>query len=107
MLYKLETIETFDAAHYLPNYDGKCKNLHGHSWKIKVRCESETLNKDGFVVDFSALKKIIREFDHTLLNTFIANPTAENIARYFYERIPNCKSITVWETEHNKVTYEP
>lgn len=106
-MYHLTATETFDAAHFLPNYEGKCKNLHGHTWKIEVEVFSEYLDHNDFVIDFSKIKQSIRELDHQLLNDFIPNPTAENIAKYLFQKLPvfHLKKITVWETPDNKVAY--
>lgn len=76
---------TFDAAHLLPYYEGKCKNLHGHTWKVEVAVEGRIMEEHGLVVDFSRLKQwmednIVMEYDHTYLNDKMDNPTAENIA---------------------------
>lgn len=67
---------TFDAAHFLPNYDGPCKNMHGHTYKLQVGvvgAERAPLNDEGFVIDFAELKKIVKEcvvgvLDHTVLD---------------------------------------
>ena len=100
MIYSLYWEGTFDAAHYLPNYEGKCANLHGHTWKVEIRIDMSTLPADdGMIIDFTELKKIISMFDHRILNVcpkhldtvlrgtqpflwgFFDNPTAENIAK--------------------------
>ncbi len=67
----------FEAAHALWNYDGACKNIHGHSYllfvTVKGRALEDTHNpKHGMLIDFSVLKKIVNEliiapYDHTLL----------------------------------------
>ena len=77
----------FDAAHSLKNYIGKCKNLHGHTWKVEIRVVmskfldglSDTFN--GILLDFTEISKIKEIFDHKHLNEVInINPTAENLA---------------------------
>lgn len=77
----------FDAAHHLPNYDGKCANLHGHTWVVLVRVKGE-IQSSGFVCDFTTLKKIVNDainhLDHTELNNFLTNPTCENLAMYLF-----------------------
>ena len=73
------------AAHSLNlSYRSKCENLHGHNWIITVYCRSAELNADGMVVDFSLIKKAVKErLDHRNLNEVLPfNPTAENIARW-------------------------
>jgi 6-pyruvoyltetrahydropterin/6-carboxytetrahydropterin synthase len=101
---------TFDAAHNLVKYHGKCERLHGHTYRMAVTV-SGTPDDEGMIVDFTALKDIVNEevvskFDHSYLNEIIPQPTAENIARYAFERLdgairgPNCAldSVRVWET---------
>ena len=82
-MYKIQTEVKFDAAHKLPNYNGKCGNLHGHTWKVVIILEATQLDKNGFVVDFTKIKKVVNKFDHKYLNDYIENPTAENLAIYF------------------------
>ncbi len=113
-MYILKTQASFDSAHFLSGYKGKCANLHGHTWKIEVEISSEQLiasgEKRGMIIDFSDLKKAVRaladSFDHTLiyeqgtlraetvdclktegfsLKAVDFRPTAENFARHFFE----------------------
>lgn len=113
-MYQLTTGHSFDSAHFLAGYDGKCGNLHGHRWRVLLTVQSETLREDqqqkGMCVDFAELKKDLRTeldaLDHVLIieqgslreSTMKAlqeekfqvvempfRPTAENFARYFYE----------------------
>ena len=113
-MYQLTTEHSFDSAHFLAGYDGKCGNLHGHRWRVLLTVQSETLREDqqqkGMCVDFAELKKDLRTeldaLDHVLIieqgslreRTMKAlqeekfqvvempfRPTAENFARYFYE----------------------
>lgn len=77
----------FDAAHRLINYIGKCKELHGHTWKVKINIYMSKYLKDlsdtfnGILLDFSDISKIKNIFDHKCLNDVITiNPTAENLA---------------------------
>lgn len=74
----------FSAAHYLPDYVGKCKQLHGHTYFLDVLVEGEINPDTGMVIDFYDLKhivesKVISKLDHKLLNDIVENPTAENI----------------------------
>ena len=89
-------------------YQSKCKNLHGHNWIIYVTCESETLNESGMVVDFVEIKDIVMELDHNDINAVLKdiNPTAENIARWICEQVPNCVKVEVQESEGNVAIYE-
>ena len=52
----------FDAAHYLPEYNGKCEKLHGHTYKLVVKIDG-TPDKEGMVIDFVRLKEIVKEED--------------------------------------------
>lgn len=112
-MYILKTAASFDSAHFLAGYNGKCANLHGHHWVIEVEAGQGTLQaegeKRGMVIDFGDLKKAVRSladsFDHALIYeagslksaTLAAlqdegfrmievpyRPTAENFARAFY-----------------------
>jgi|TARA_Y100000034_G_scaffold97520_1_gene119110 6-pyruvoyltetrahydropterin/6-carboxytetrahydropterin synthase len=74
----------FEACHHLPNYDGACRNLHGHSYKLEVEIKGEIDDVSGMVTDFSELKKtvkrlVINKYDHADLNEFFDMPTAENM----------------------------
>ena len=93
-MYKIKTEAAFAAAHSLPNHPGKCKNLHGHRWRVVVEVEVEEHDKNtGMVIDFSNLKSIVRErterLDHQHLNELLkatmANPTAENLAKFLFD----------------------
>ncbi|OUJ18657.1 6-pyruvoyl-tetrahydropterin synthase [Methanonatronarchaeum thermophilum] len=81
---KIKTEGTFDASHFLENA-GKCGNLHGHRWKVKVYVKGEM---DGDVLwDFRNLGEVIEELDHTHLNEVLDfNPSAENISLYILDR---------------------
>ena len=107
---------TFEAAHKLPlvPQNHKCFNLHGHSFKVKVYIEGP-LNKMGWVMDFSELKKIcapyIDQLDHSYLNEIpgLENPTSENIALWLWDRLKlrlnNLSSIEVMETCNSGCEY--
>ncbi len=62
---------SFDAAHYTKGVEGKCMNLHGHTFKVNVEVEGEVNPETGFVIDFSILKKIVKEvieeYDHKVI----------------------------------------
>lgn len=103
---KVCTETTISASHHLPNYKGKCRQKHGHNWKVQVIAEGNVDKKSGMVIDFSELKSIINQLDHTNLNKIIRNPTAENIVSYllrkFTNKYPNIYfTVTVWESEKN------
>ena len=111
----------FEASHQLPEHDGKCKRLHGHSYKVEVVIGGDELErggpKNGMLVDFghvkALVKPIIDELDHTHLNdnTRIAQPpTAERIATFIVHQLVWLmsgdpvfsrvwlESVRVWET---------
>ena len=97
---------SFDAAHFLPNVAAthKCRNMHGHTYKVEVIVRGEIHPKTGFVVDFAEIdryvKRLIERLDHKVLNNIMENPTAELIACWFLQEIPVAYiySVRVWET---------
>lgn len=115
-MYYLKTEQTFDSAHFLKDYEGKCRNLHGHCWRVTAEIRAESLRTDpqmrGMVLDFAdlktALKSLCDALDHALiyetgslmeatLAAFAAEnfrtvevsfrPTAENFAKYFFDQL--------------------
>jgi 6-pyruvoyltetrahydropterin/6-carboxytetrahydropterin synthase len=98
----------FAAAHYLPEYQGKCANLHGHEWKVELSFERPVNVNTHMVIDYSDIKQleslsVDALFDHSKLNLTLSNPTAENILLFIWERLmldydAKCLSqICVWE----------
>ena len=89
------------------SYPSKCSSLHGHNWVITVYCRAEQLNADGMVCDFTAIKRQIHDrLDHGNFNDILPfNPTAENIARWVTEQIPECFMASVRESEGNTAIY--
>ncbi len=122
-MYQLFVEEHFDAAHYLPNYHGKCENLHGHRFKVVARLEAAKVDESGIAYDFAQLKQYLREilarFDHTCLNDVSpldkVGPSSENIAATIYGALQphfsgspvKLVSIEVWESPTTGVTYSP
>jgi 6-pyruvoyltetrahydropterin/6-carboxytetrahydropterin synthase len=122
----------FCYGHRLLNYNGKCKNLHGHNGIAVITLETSTLDDLGMVVDFSEVKRVLGKWiddnlDHRMLLheddpilpelrrqdepvvTLNVNPTAENIARLIYQEgisqgLPIVE-VTLWETENSYATY--
>ena len=97
------------AAHSLNlSYQSKCENLHGHNWIITVYCRAKELNADGMVVDFSHIKRAVKEkLDPRNINEVLPfNPTAENMARWICSQIPACFKVEVQESESNIAIYE-
>jgi len=121
--WTLFTEFTFDAAHLIEGYDGKCANLHGHTYKVRISAKSHTLNPSAYlqsadmVCDFRELKWASKDgskggLDHAYLNDIIPMvTTAERIAEYIHtetkRRIPESIQlvVTVWETPTSWVEY--
>jgi len=133
-MYSVQAETTFNSAHFLENYNGKCNTIHGHNWKIVVEVQSKELEND-MVIDFKQLKEYLKEieqlYDHKLIikngslkeNTvkclrdegFILsivdfNTTAENFAKHIYYILKdkynlNIKKVNIYETENNKASY--
>lgn len=137
-MYILKTNSCFDSAHFLSGYEGKCANIHGHRWTVEIETGRDNLDNDGntrgMIVDFSVLKNDLRQItdnmDHCLIiekgtlkeKTMEAlqdekfkilevmfRPTAENFARYFYDKMKekgyDVVRATVYETPNNCATY--
>lgn len=120
-MYELLVKTHFDAAHALRGYPGKCKALHGHTWKVEVTVTGDRLNEIELLIDFADLKKmvdtVLDRFDHKYLNEIPPfdglSPTGENLARYLYEEIEKelppevtLKQVSVWESESACITYK-
>ena len=117
-MFEIKVSTEFSAAHSLRGYKGKCEALHGHNWKVEVEAAGEKLDKNGMLLDFSLLKarlhKILGNLDHKYLNNIAyfkkLNPTSENIAKYIYDnlaaKIKGLRSVTVWESQNCRATYE-
>jgi 6-pyruvoyltetrahydropterin/6-carboxytetrahydropterin synthase len=122
-MYQLFVEEHFDAAHYLPNYHGKCERLHGHRFKVVARVEATALDDSGLAYDFAELKQHLREilarFDHTCLNDISPldkiGPSSENIAATIYSALEprfsrsavKLLNVEVWESPTTGVVYRP
>ncbi len=96
----------FEAAHRLPWHKGGCYNLHGHTYKLQVTIKGE-LNENGIIMDFGDLKKLVKKhiidiYDHSYLNDFFENPTAELMAEKILEILNSYEKrivgIRLWET---------
>lgn len=111
---------TFDAAHFLPDYEGLCSKLHGHRWKLEVYVERVNYHKeDNMVIDFHDLDKLIDEliinkFDHSLINDYVKYPTAEKIVWYIVDILEDAfvgtynklVKVALWETENSCAIWE-
>jgi 6-pyruvoyltetrahydropterin/6-carboxytetrahydropterin synthase len=121
-MFEVSVEETFAAGHALRNYHGKCENVHGHNYRVQVTVEGSELDEIGLLVDFAEVKKLIRgvvaRLDHRFLNELAPfdaiNPSAENLARYFYDEVssgltagPHLREVRIWETDITCATYRP
>ena len=116
-MYSIKVELSFSSAHNLREYKGKCESLHGHNWKIEATASKGKLDKAGMLLDFKYLKsqlgRILDELDHTYLNKIPyfkkINPTSEHMAKYIFtslkSKLPDLKSVTVWESENSAATY--
>ena len=113
MTLTLYTEEFFSAAHLLEGYDGKCSELHGHSWKVSVWIRGEEEQKDevGILWDFNNLKKIMEQLDHKNLNNILkVNPTVENLSKHIYLELKKSNKaleykVKVYENVINKESF--
>lgn len=138
-MYTIETQTSFDSAHFLAGYQGKCGNIHGHRWTVKVIAKGAALEETqtqtrGMLMDFSQLKEALQEMGNALDHVLILEcgtmaedtlqclkrdgfrlvevdfrPTAENFARWFYDRLIEqgftLQSVIVYETPNNCAAY--
>src|ERR1700721_821001 len=123
-MFEVTVDDSFAAGHYLRNYKGKCENPHGHNYKVRVTLAGTVLDEAGLLLDFKLLKNglrpVIERIDHQMLNELepftVLNPSAENIAKYFYDQTNeqlagmtagrvHVKDCTIWETDTTTATY--
>lgn len=117
---EITRIFTFSAAHHLTDYKGICERPHGHTYRLAVKVEGEVA-KDGFVVDFAVLKKVVEKkvlakLDHRDLNDIFKNPSAENIVLWIWKQLKNIgrlakrkiklDEIKLWEGDNTYVSYD-
>src|ERR671918_2146588 len=126
-MFEVTVEQTFAAGHALRHYKGKCENVHGHNYRVQVTVEGERLNSIGLLVDFVELKRVVREvmarLDHQFINDLepftVINPSAENVAKYFYDEIHSglnlddsevpirISYVKIWETDTSIAVYRP
>ena len=124
-MFEVSVEQSFAAGHALRNYKGACENVHGHNFKIRVTIEGHERDGTGMLVDFLDVKhsmgEVIARLDHRFLNDVppfdVKNPSAENIAEYFYEELTSglvsnpvpvrVREVRVWETDIQSATYRP
>lgn len=107
MYYITKRMEIAGCHRLELSYESRCRRMHGHNWIVTIHCCSPTLNADGMVIDFKHVKDQIHGYlDHGNFNELLPfNPTAENIARWIVDRIPQCYKASVQESEGNIATY--
>lgn len=112
----LHTETVIDSCHFLKEYKGVCKRLHGHTWMIEVWIKGDEIHKNeiGILFDFSNIKKLKEKYDHYLINEIPPfdkiNPTAENLSIQFYKELKENRpeldfKIKVFETKVGKETW--
>jgi len=124
-MFQVSVEDTFSSGHALRGYRGKCENVHGHNYRVRVTVEGSQLDSIGLLVDFTLLKQVMREIigrlDHQFINDLepfrAVNPSAENLAKYFYDEmqrglnnLPPGARITeaiIWETDTSQAKYSP
>lgn len=123
-MFELTVERGFSSGHYLRNYKGKCENPHGHNYKVLITLCGSELDAAGLLLDFRDLKQVMRpvidRIDHQMLNDLepftTINPSAENLARYFYQETSRqlsemtggrvrVKDCTIYETDTTTATY--
>ena len=122
-MFQISAEYTFAAGHALRGYKGKCENVHGHNYKVQVTVAGEKLNSIGLLMDFvdlrAAIKSLVDRLDHRFLNDLPPfdqlNPSAENLAKYFYDGLEpqvreqgnRVSAVKVWETDTTSATFCP
>ena len=114
-MFEVSVEQVFAAGHALRNYKGKCENIHGHNWRVQVVIEGEQLDGTGLLVDFVDVKDlmgtVIARLDHQFLNEVapfdVKNPSAENIAEYFYEQMSTGLAATPVPVRIREVPLRP
>src|SRR3954465_7517997 len=126
-MFEVTVEQTFAAGHALREYKGKCENVHGHNYRVQITVEGERLNRIGLLGDFVELKRVVREvvaiLDHQFINDLepftVINPSAENMAKYFYDEVSRrmdntpvdaptrIAQIKIWETDTSIAVYRP
>ena len=116
-MYEIAVEDSFDAAHLPPGDDGACRRLHGHTYRVRAAFRFSTLGETGMAFDFrkakGILKSVVDYVDHQYINELpefsVQSPTAENIARFAFDRIKSemaeIHSVSIWETPNSCATY--
>lgn len=131
-MYSVTRIIHFCYGHRLLNYEGKCRDLHGHNGKVEIELSAEQLDARGMVRDFNEIKQSLQDWiDHTLDHKMLlrkddpvlptlqqmqeavvvldANPTAEAIAKLIFDHATRLgfpvTAVRLWETPHSSAAY--
>jgi 6-pyruvoyltetrahydropterin/6-carboxytetrahydropterin synthase len=123
-MFEITVQAGFSSGHYLRNYHGKCENPHGHNYRVLVTLIGEELDEAGMLLDFKELKHVLKPtveyLDHFMINDLepfdTVNPSAENLAKYFFEKTVEqvatiskgrvrVKDCTVFETDTSFAKY--
>ncbi len=123
-MFEVSVEDTFASGHYLRGYRGKCEKPHGHNYKVRITLQGEKLDNIGLLLDFRELKAamndVIDRLDHQMINEIepftTVNPSAENMAKYFYDELNaslskttdrrvRVKLVKLWETDTTTATY--
>ena len=123
-MFEVSVEQTFAAGHALRNYKGKCENVHGHNYRVRITVQGDQLDSTGLLVDFLDVKSLIGGvvdyLDHQFINDLPPfdelNPSAENMAKYFYDRVSGglkndvpvrVSEVQIWETDTSSAVYRP
>ncbi len=123
-MFEVTVEQTFAAGHALRNYHGKSEDVHGHNYRVRVTVEGAELDSTGLLVDFLEVNRLISGaigyLDPRFMNDLPPfneiNPSAENIAKYFYDKVSGglknqvpvrISAIQVWETDTSSAIYRP
>lgn len=123
-MFEVSVERTFAAGHALRNYKGKCENVHGHNYRVQLTVQGPELDGNGLLIDFIELKRLTMEvidyLDHRFINDLppfdVINPSAENLAKYFYDRVSaglqpgaptHLAEVRIWETDTSVAAYRP
>lgn len=126
-MFEVSVEQTFAAGHALREYKGKCENVHGHNYRVQLVVQGGQVNRTGLLMDFGDMKRALREvmerLDHQFINDIPPfdriNPSAENIAKYFYEEVEKLLALSdltpgahiaevkLWETDVQYAVYRP
>ncbi len=124
-MFEVSVERSFAAGHALRGYKGKCENVHGHNYKVRVTLTGADLDSIGLLVDFVEVKRLMQQIidrlDHQFMNDIPPfnklNPSAENLARYFYQELDRglrenpaavpvrIGEVKIWETDTTTATY--